>query len=221
MIAAEVESQEKLRRDLVRFGKWLHRLGFTPGCSGNISVRTGPNSLLATPTGCSKYLLHSADMVEVDLDGRQLRGAKKVTSEIGMHIAVYRARHDVQAVVHAHPPVATGFACSGRALDEPLCAEAIMTVGKVPLAPYATTGTDALAASIAAYIPGHTAILMANHGVVTYGATLLDAFLKMETVEHFARICLVAHQLGTTRPLQEPAIEELMQAKERYMRNLQ
>jgi len=159
-------------------------------------------------------------MVIVDIDGRQISGTRKVTSEIGMHLAVYRARVDISAVVHAHPPIATGFACAGRALDEPLCAEAIMTLGPVPLAPYATTGTDALAASLAHLIPGHSAILMANHGAVTYGDSLLDAFLKMETVEHFANICLVAHQLGSARPLQQIAIDDLLQAKERYVQNV-
>ncbi|MDE1176943.1 MAG: class II aldolase/adducin family protein [Edaphobacter sp.] len=210
---------QEYRRELVRFGRWLYRKGFMPGTSGNLSVRLEDGTILATPTGCSKYLMRAADMVIVDLDGRQISGTRKVTSEIGMHLAVYRARHDIRAVVHAHPPIATGFACAGRALDEPLCAEAVMTLGPVPLAPYATTGTDALAQSLAALIPHHSAILMANHGAVAYGENLLDAFLKMETVEHFANICLVAHQLGSARPLQQLAIDDLLQAKERYVQN--
>jgi L-fuculose-phosphate aldolase len=213
-------TQPDLRRELVRFGKWLYRIGFTPGTSGNLSVRLSHDCILATPTGCSKYLMRPNDMVTVDLEGRQLSGSRKVTSEIGMHLAVYNARPDITAVVHAHPPIATGFACAGRALDEPLCAEAIMTLGPVPLAPYATTGTDELAASLAHLIPNHSAILMANHGAVTYGDSLLDAFLKMETVEHFANICLVAHQLGSARPLQQLAIEDLLQAKARYVQNM-
>jgi L-fuculose-phosphate aldolase len=215
----DLSLQTSYRRDLVRFSRWLYRKGFTPGTSGNLSLRLEDDTILATPTGCSKNLLRSSDMVIVDLGGRQLEGTRKVTSEIGMHLAVYNARPDVKAVVHAHPPIATGFACAGRALDEPLCAEAIMTIGPVPLAPYATTGTDALADSLEHLIPGHSAILMANHGAVTYGDNLLDAFLKMETVEHFANICLVAHQLGSARPLQKLAIEDLLQAKERYVQN--
>ncbi len=207
------------RRELVRFGRWLYRKGFTPGTAGNLSVRLADGTILATPTGFSKNLMRSDDMVVVDLAGRQISGVRKVTSEIGMHLAVYRARPEIRAVVHAHPPIATGFACAGRALDEPLCAEAVMALGPVPLAPYATTGTDALAASLAALIPGHTAILMANHGAVTYGDNLLDAFLKMETVEHFANICLVAHQLGSAQPLHQIAINDLLQAKERYVQN--
>ncbi len=213
--------ENELRRSLVKFGKWLYRLGFTPGCSGNLSVRLTAETILATPTGCSKYLLSPADMVVVDLQGKHISGSRKVTSEIGMHLAVYNARPDVHSVVHAHPPIATGFACAGRGLDEPLCAEAIMTLGPVPLAPYATTGTDDLRDSLAAFIPDHTAILMANHGVVTYGENLLDAFLKMETVEHFANICLVAHQLGSASLLDRHAIDQLQQAKVRYLKNIQ
>ncbi len=210
-------TEEDLRRSLVTFGRWIYRLGFTPGTSGNLSVRLDSNRILATPTGCSKYLLRPQDMVIVDVAGRHLAGSRNVTSEIGMHLTIYWTRPDVHAVIHAHPPIATGFACAGRALDEPLCSEAIMTLGSVPLAPYATTGTQELSASLASLIPEHSAILLANHGAVTYGSTLLDAFLKMETVEHFANICLVAHQLGSARPLEQESIEELMVAKSRYM----
>jgi len=219
LIANENAIEHELRRDLVRFGKWLYRLGFMPGSSGNLSVRADSNSILVTPTGYSKYLLKSEDMVLVDLQGRKIAGSKKPTSEIGIHLAIYQRRPDVNAVVHAHPPLATGFACAGKALDTPLCAEAVMTLGPVPLAPYATTGTDDLAASLAPLIPDHTAILMANHGAVAYGDSLLDAFLKMETVEHFAQICLVAHQLGSPSPLGEPAIVELHEARAKYLRN--
>ncbi len=219
MIANGYTTEIELRRDLVKFGKWLYRLGFMPGSSGNLSVRVNSECILATPTGCSKYLLKAEDMVLVDLQGQQLSGSRKVTSEIGIHLAAYHSRPDVNAVVHAHPPLATGFACAGRALDEPLCAEAIMMLGPVPLAPYATTGTNELARTLASLIPGHSAILMANHGAMTYGDSLLDAFLKMETVEHFAHICLVAHQLGSACPLEEPAIEQLLEARTKYLNN--
>jgi len=177
------------------------------------------DTILVTPTGCSKYLVKSDDMVLVDLEGRKIAGSRQPTSEIGIHLAVYHLRPDVNSVVHAHPPVATGFACAGKALDVPLCSEAVMTLGPVPLAPYATTGTAELAASMAPLIPDHTAILMANHGAVAYGESLLDAFLKMETVEHFAHICLVANQLGSPCPLEEPAVGQLYEARAKYLRN--
>lgn len=221
MIANGNGTEHELRRDLVKFSKWLYRLGFMPGFSGNLSTRLSSDLILSTPTGCSKYLLRAEDIVLVDLEGRQIAGSRRPTSEIGIHLAVYHSRPDVKAVVHAHPPLATGFACAGKALDVPLCAEAVMMLGPVPLAPYATTGTEDLAASLLSLIPDHTAILMANHGAVTYGNSILDAFLKMETVEHFAQICLVAHQLGSPRPLEGEAIGELHEARTKYLKNMQ
>jgi L-fuculose-phosphate aldolase len=211
------EHEGTLRRDLVRAGKRLYKLGFMPGTSGNLSVRLDSKFILATPTGVSKSTLSKEDMVIVDLEGKQYSGSRKVTSEIGMHLAVYNRRDDISAVVHSHPPIATAFACAGRALDEPLCSEAIMTLGSVPLAPYATTGTYEVAESLAEYIPDHEAILMANHGVVTYGKTLMDAFMKMETVEHFAQITLIVGQLGSASPIRKEQLAALHDARNRYV----
>ena len=211
------EHEGALRRDLARIGKRLYKLGFMPGTSGNLSVRLDSKFILATPTGVSKSMLSKEDMVIIDLEGKQYAGSRKVTSEIGMHLAVYNRREDISAVVHSHPPIATAFACAGRALDEPLCSEAIMTLGSVPLAPYATTGTYEVAESLAEYIPDHEAILMANHGVVTYGKTLMDAFMKMETVEHFAQITLIVEQLGSARPIRQDQLAALFDARTRYV----
>lgn len=210
------ELEEQLRRDLVRFSHWLSRLGFTPGTSGNLSVRLDRERLLVTPTGMSKGLLEAEDMVITDLSGCLLHGTRNVTSELGMHLAVYNRRPDVSAVVHAHPATATAFACAGRALDEVLCQEAVMTLGIVPLALYATTGTDEVAASLNPYLAEHEAILLANHGAVSYGSTLADAFMKMETLEHLAQVSLIALQLGSARPLGDEQIQQLRHAKYRY-----
>jgi L-fuculose-phosphate aldolase len=215
----ECRTEFQLRRELVLYGKLLHRLGFMPGTSGNLSVRLDKESLLVTPTGASKFLLKADDMVIVDLHGRQLAGSRKVTSEVSMHLAVYHGREDVAAVIHSHPPIATAFACVGRGLDQMLCQEAVMTLGPVPLAEYATTGTSEVAASLAPYIPHHDAILMANHGAVAYGSTLLEAFQRMETVEHLAQIALVTHQLGAPRVLEQEKIEQLRNAKSKYLHN--
>jgi L-fuculose-phosphate aldolase len=214
-------TEEGLRRELVRFSRWLARLGFTPGTSGNLSVRLDSRRLLVTPTGVSKGLVKASDMVIVDLHGRLLAGSRKVTSEISMHLAVYGQRQDVGAVVHSHPPTATAFACSGRALDEILCQEAVMTVGAVPLASYATTGTAEVAASMRPFISEHDAILLENHGAVSYGVTLLEAFMKMETVEHLAQVALVAHQLGSARPLGRDQVQQLQSARTKYVENVQ
>jgi L-fuculose-phosphate aldolase len=213
--------EEGLRRDLKKFSKWLCRLGYTPGTSGNLSVRLDSRRLLVTPTGVSKGLVKASDMVIVDLDGRLLAGSRKVTSEIPMHLAVYQQRADVGAVVHSHPPIATAFACSGRALDEILCQEAVMTIGIVPLAFYATTGTAEVAASMQPFLTEHDAILLENHGVVSYGKSLLEAFMKMETVEHLAHVALVAHQLGSACPLGIDRVQQLKSARAKYVQNLQ
>jgi L-fuculose-phosphate aldolase len=212
-------SELDLRRQLVRFGRWIHRLGYTPGTAGNLSVRLDDRLVLATPTGCSKGLLHAVDMVLIDNDGNKLSGTRNVTSEIGMHLAVYRMRPDVQAIVHTHPPIATAFAACGKALDQPICSEILMTTGLVPLAPYATTGTEEVSASLEPFIPDHDAILLANHGLLTYGSSLPDAFMKTETVEHFAQVCLSAHQLGGATPLRDIDIAKLQQARARYKLN--
>jgi L-fuculose-phosphate aldolase len=167
----------------------------------------------------SKYLLKVEDMVIVDLYGRLLAGSRNVTSEISMHLAVYDRREDVGAVIHSHPPIATAFACAGRTLDEMLCQEAVMTLGVVPLAKYATTGTDEVAASLVPFIRRHDAVLMANHGAVSYGKTLLEAFQKMETLEHLAHVALVAHQLGSPQPLSADQVDQLHHAKAKYVQN--
>lgn len=219
------QSERELRRQLARLARWMHRLGFAPGTSGNLSVRLpfgdrfSERRILATPTGCSKALLRPADMVIADLEGHLLSGTRNVTSEFGMHLAIYHARPDVNAVVHAHPPIATGFASCGLALDAPLCAEIIMTLGKVPLAEYATTGTDEVAASLQPFVRDHDAILLSNHGLVTYGKDLLDAFMKTEVCEHFAQVCLTTRQLGCPKPLEPEALAKLDLARARYHAN--
>ncbi|MBT9330331.1 class II aldolase/adducin family protein [Acidipila sp. 4G-K13] len=210
-----------MRREIVLFSKLLYRQGCMPGTSGNLSVRLDAERLLITPTGVSKFLLKAADLVVVDFDGRQISGSRKVTSELNMHLAIYRHRDDVQAVVHSHPPYATAFACAGRGLEEMLCQEAVMTLGVVPLAGYATTGTGDVAASLVSYIPHYDAVLLANHGAVSYGCSLPDAFQKMETVEHLAHVAFVANQLGTPRALKEEQIEQLLVARFRYLQNAQ
>ena len=133
--APERSTETIHRKQLARFGKWLYRLGFMPGTAGNLSVRLSLDRILATPTAMSKCLLKASDMVLVDMEGHRVGESRNVTSEIGMHLAIYRQRPDVQAVVHAHPPIATGFASCGLALEEPLCSEVVMALGSVPWRP--------------------------------------------------------------------------------------
>ena len=194
----------------------LHERGFVAAMDGNLSVRLKYNRILVTPTCVSKGSMRPADMVIVDMDGQRVSGRRNVTSEIGMHLLVYRMRPDVQAICHAHPPTATGFAAAGIALTEPLVCEVVMGLGCVPLARYGTPGTSELAQTLEPHVPSYDAILMSNHGVVAYGDTLEHAYMKMETVEHFAQIALVTHLLGRQQPLQQVEIEKLLNARTKY-----
>jgi L-fuculose-phosphate aldolase len=149
------------------------------------------------------------DLVIVDMNGRRLEGTRSVSSEVAMHLLIYRMRPDVNGIVHAHPPTATGFAAAGMALDQPLISEIVLTLGAVPLAPYGCPGTDELSGSLKPFIAEHNAILMANHGVVTYADNLEQAFMHMETVEHLAKISVVTHSLGRQNVLNEDEVKKL------------
>lgn len=218
-VGKPLSSEQQLRHDLVDFGRMLHTQGFVAATDGNLSVRMDQDRIMITPTCVSKGMMHPEDMVIVDLDGERLSGTSRPSSEINMHLTVYRMRPEIGAVVHAHPCTATAFASAGIALDEPLCSEVVITLGEVPLAPYATTGTSELSESLRPFIPDHHAILMANHGVVTYGSDLRQAYLRMEAVEHYAKIVLAARQLGSTRILDGQQLEKLFAARSRYGKN--
>jgi len=208
-----------LRHELVRFGKMLHAQGFVAATDGNLSVRLDQRRILVTPTCFSKGMMRPEDMVIVDLHGKKLSGLYNPSSEIAMHLTIYRMRPDVGAIVHAHPCTATAFASAGIALDEPLCSEVVITLGSVPLAPYATTGSMELSDSLRPYIPFHDAILMANHGVVAYGEDLRRAYMRMEAVEHYAKIVLAVRQLGSARSLDSRELEKLVAVRTQYVKN--
>lgn len=216
-LLGEMATDHHLRREIVRCGALLHTSGFIAATDGNLSVRLDDNRVLVTPTGMSKGMMKTSDLVIVDMKGRKLKGRREVTSEIGMHLLIYRMRPDVNAVVHAHPRTATGFAAAGIALNQPLVCEVVIGLGQIPLAPYGTPGTPELAETLKPLIPDFDAILMANHGVVAYGTDLQSAYMKMETVEHFAQITLVTHLLGKQQPLDVSHLEKLLAVRSRYM----
>jgi L-fuculose-phosphate aldolase len=209
-------TERKYKEEIVRYGRMLHERCFVAAMDGNLSVRLKGDRILVTPTGLSKGAMRPGDLVIVDLKGKQIAGRRNVTSEIGMHLLIYRMRPDVAAIVHAHPPTATGFAAAGMALTEPLVCEVVMGLGCIPLARYGTPGTSELAQTLEPYVTDYDAILMSNHGVVTYGDTLEHAYMKMETVEHFAQIALVTHLLGRQQPLEKVDIEKLLTARTKY-----
>ena len=204
------------RRDICAVGRWVHGHSYVAATDGNISIRLDQRRVLATPTLMSKGMMAPDDLVVVDTKGGHLQGRRKASSEIAMHLLIYKRRPDVHAVVHAHPPTATGYAAAGLALNQALISEVVLALGCIPLARYGTPGTPELTEALAPLVAQYDAILMANHGVVTYGADLLTAYMRMETVEHFARISLVTQLLGGPNLLSREEVEKLGEARERY-----
>ena len=206
-----------LRREVVKVCQRLHERGLIAGPDGNVSVRLDGGRLLMTPAGMSKVDVTVDDLVEISLDGKHLRGARRASSESLMHLRIYERRPDVQAVVHAHPPVATGFAVAGESFASCVLPEMIFQVGWVPLLPYATPGTPALADAFDPYLDRHDAFLMANHGATTVGPTLTMAHQRMESLEHSARILLTARTLGRVNTLTAAQVDALVSARQRAL----
>src|SRR5438128_11447828 len=157
-----------------------------------------------------KSVMHWSEFVFVEMQGIRLGRKLDVSSEIAMHLLIYRLRPDIRGIVHAHPPTATGFAAAGLALNQPLVCEVVIGLGSIPLAKYGTPGTPELTDALEPLVPQYDAILMSNHGVVAYGSDLNHAYMKMETVEHFAQIALVTHLLGRQQPLGSEELEKLL-----------
>jgi L-fuculose-phosphate aldolase len=203
------------RRDICLAGQWLRERGFVPATDGNISVRLDANHILTTPTCVNKGLMEPDDLIITDHQGKKISGERGPSSELGMHLLIYRCRPDIQAVCHAHPPVASGFAAAGLSLNKAILCEAVFALGTVPVAPYALPGTPALAAALEPFVHGHDGILMGNHGVVTYGPDLFTAFGRMEEVEHIARVTLVTEVLGKQNLLSSRQVGELLALRAR------
>jgi L-fuculose-phosphate aldolase len=210
------KTENQLRLDICIAGRWMYERSFIVACEGNLSVRLRDGHILATPTCINKGTLAPRDLVITDLDGRQIAGDRKVSSELAMHLLFYRMRPDVHAICHAHPPTATGFAVAGRSLDQALLPEVIIGLGQIPLVRYATPGTPELSAALEPFVPHYDALLLANHGAVTCGPDLLTAFFRMETIEHFAKITLAAEMAGTPVLLSGREVARLMAARSRY-----
>src|ERR671918_2213133 len=204
-----MSAESALRADIVEVGRRLYARGYTASNDGNISVRLDHERLLMTPTAVCKGFMSPEMMCITDLDGRKLQGDRDPSSEMQMHLEVYRQRQDVQAVVHAHPPIATGFAVAGIPLDRAVLAEVVTTLGSVPIAEYATPSTKELPDAVSKYIKAHDGMLLANHGALTVGADLFSAYYKMETIEHFAKISLVARLLGRENLIARGEVERL------------
>ena len=202
-------SKSVIAHQLVAVCRNLYAHGFVTASDGNVSSRLPNGNILATPTSLNKGRVVESDLVEVTIDGTIVHPGRAPSTELGMHLHIYRQRPDVNAVVHAHPTYATGFAAAHIPLDKPLLPEVILGLGPIPLATFAVTSTQEVADSIAPYVQSSSAILLANHGVVTFGKDLDDAYFKMEKVEHAARITFVARMLGGEKVLPGEQVKRL------------
>jgi L-fuculose-phosphate aldolase len=211
-----VKTEREHREDIVKVGQLVFQKGWVAANDGNITIRLDAERILATPTGVCKGMMHPDDLIIVDRKGNKISGRAERTSEIAMHLTVYDMRPDIQSVVHAHPPVATGFATAGRSLNLALLPEVIIGLGCVPLAGYGLPGTPELTEPMLPLIPKYDALLMANHGAVCYGPDVFKAYFKMETMEHFARIALVAELLGGAKALPRVEVDKLLDSRTRY-----
>ncbi len=198
---------DRIRLEIIKAGRRLHDKGLITASQGNISVRTR-RGLLVTASGVSKGALTPALVLDTDFLGNA--SGSSVSSEIPMHVAIYRCRPDVRAIVHAHPPAATAFAVAGLVLDAAVLAESVLLLGRVPLVPYAAPSTPALAEMVGEALLDAQAALLANHGAVCVGETLEQALNRMETLEHLARVTLLARALGEPRRLADDEVERLL-----------
>jgi len=209
-------TESSLRADIVEVGRRMYARGYTASNDGNISVRLGADRLLMTPKSVCKGFMTPDMMCITDLEGRKLQGDRDPSSEMLMHLEVYRQRPDVQAVVHAHPPIATGFAVAGIPLDRAVLAEVLTTLGSIPIAEYATPSTRELPEAVRKYVKAHDGMLLANHGALTVGPDVYAAYYKMETIEHFAKISLVARLLGRENLISREEVLRLQEPRGSY-----
>src|SRR6478672_4514674 len=205
-----------LRADIVEVGRRMYARGYTASNDGNISVRVGDDRLLMTPKSVCKGFMNPGMMCVTDLAGKKIAGDRDPSSEMLMHLEVYRQRPDVEAVVHAHPPTATGFAVAGIPLDRAVLAEVLTTLGSIPIAEYATPSTAELPEAVRKYIRAHDGMLLANHGALTVGPDVMAAYYKMETIEHFAKISLVARTLGRENLITRQEVDRLQGLRGTY-----
>jgi L-fuculose-phosphate aldolase len=209
-------ADEQIRADIVEAGRRLYARGFVASNDGNISARLDETCLITTPKSVSKGFMSPDMMVVVDYQGRKLAGDRDPSSELPMHLEIYRQRPDINAVVHAHPPTATGFAVAGIPLTRAVLAEVVTTLGSIPIAEYGTPSTSELPAAVRKYIKAHDGLLLANHGAVTCCRTVMSAYFKMETIEHFAKISLVARLLGREHLISREEVARLQELRGTY-----
>ncbi len=205
-----MDRETLLKEEICEIGRRLWLRGMSSANSGNISARVSDNEVVITPTLVSKGFMKPEQILTMNLEGEVLRGEGYPTTETPMHLSIFKARKDIQGVVHAHPPVATSFAVAGKALNLHLIPEAVIFLGEVPLIPFQPPGSQELAESIIPYLEEYDAVLLENHGAISWGSDLTQAYHRMETLEFCAEITLYSQILGGAREIPSPAKENLL-----------
>jgi len=204
-----LERETQLKQEMVRICHLMHRKNLVAATDGNISARLSDDRLLITASGRNKGFIQAGEILTIDRTGKVIQGKGQPTSEIQMHLTAYRLRPDIAAVVHAHPPLATACSIAGVSLDVGVLPEVIITLGAIPTAAYATPGTMAVSQSIEELIRSYDAMVLAHHGGLTVGRSLMEAYNRMEKLEHAALIMVTARQLGQVQPLPAAEVEKL------------
>jgi len=208
--------EQEARLQIVEAGKRLRDRFFIAANDGNISAKLSDSELLITPTTINKGDIPPDQILKIDMHGNVISGGKRPSSETKMHLAVYRARPDIAAIVHAHPPAATGFAACRIRLDaDVILPEVVFSLGKVGFAEYGTPSTEEIPNAVEKEIPGCDAMLLSNHGALTVGSDVMQAFYRMEVLEMYARVRLVTKILGEPKPLSQAEIAELYRVREK------
>ncbi len=208
-------NDRKLKEQICEIGRRVYQKGFAAANDGNLSIRVGQNEVLCSPTMICKGYMTPDDICAVDLDGNQIAGKKKRTSEILLHLSIMKARPDVQAVVHCHPPHATAFAVAGEPIPQCVLPEVEVFMGEIPLAPYETPGTQKFADTVLPFLKGTSCVILKNHGTVSFGKTIEEAFWKTEILDSYCRILMLARQLGRVEYFTQQQTNELLELKKR------
>ncbi|MBI6875319.1 class II aldolase/adducin family protein [Clostridium aciditolerans] len=204
-------SDSEVKKALVDIGRRIYEKGFVAANDGNISCKVDPNTIWITPTGVSKGFMTSDMMIKMNLDGKIIAGKLKPSSEFKMHLRVYKENPEVMAVMHAHPPIATSFAIAGISLDKAILPEAVVQLGSVPVAPYATPGSQGVPDSIAPYCKTYNGVLLANHGALSWGRDIYEAYYRMESIEYYASVLMyTGYIIGKQNKLSPSQVEELL-----------
>lgn len=203
------------KNEIVEFGHLLYKQKLVSGTDGNLSVRLDDDRILVTPSGLAKGRLSAENIVTVDINGKKLQGSLNPSSEIAMHTFVYQNREDITACVHSHAPYATSFAVAGIELTEDILPEVVLFIGGIPLTEYAPPGTDAIPKSLEPHIEDNNAFLLRNHGLLTIGRSIEEAYNRHEIVEHYARIVHLSRQLGNVNSIPSDDFKRLEKMRQK------